>query len=74
MRISATKSGITQRENIHKCADYLLKNKARIQYSEALNSGYPIASGVIEGACRPLINDRLYIAGARWRLQGGELK
>ncbi len=72
MRISARKLGITQRENIDKCADYLLKNKARLQYGEALKSGYPIASGIIEGACRHFINDRLDITGARWGLQGAE--
>ncbi|MCP4989523.1 MAG: hypothetical protein GY928_26760 [Colwellia sp.] len=72
MRISARKLGITQRVNIDKCADYLLKNKARLQYGEALKSGYHIASGVIEGACRHLINDRLDVTGARWGLQGAE--
>lgn len=54
------------------CAGYLLKNKERLQYGEALKSGFPIASGVIEGACRHLINDRLDITGARWSLQGAE--
>ena len=37
-----------------------------------LHSGFPIASGVIEGACRHLINDRLDITGARWSLKGAE--
>jgi hypothetical protein len=37
-----------------------------------LKNGYPIASGVIEGACRHLINDRLDITGARWSLDGAE--
>jgi len=72
MRISATKQGLTKRDNINKCADYLLKNKLRLQYREALKKGYPIASGVIEGACRHLINDRLDITGARWSLKGAE--
>jgi len=72
MRISATKQGLTKRENIDKCADYLLKNKLRLQYGEALKKGYPIASGVIEGACRHLINDRLDVTGARWSLKGAE--
>jgi len=72
MRISATKLGLTKRDNINKCADYLLKNKLRLQYGEALKKGYPIASGVIEGACRHLINDRLDITGARWSLKGAE--
>lgn len=72
IRISATKKNIEKRENIDKCADYLLKNKNRLKYGEALRKGYPIASGVIEGACRHLINDRLDITGARWSLSGAE--
>lgn len=72
LRISATKGKITDRENIDKCADYLLNNKERLQYGKALGAGFPIASGVIEGACRHLINDRLDITGARWSLQGAE--
>jgi hypothetical protein len=72
MRISATKQGLIKRDNIDKCANYLLKNKHRLQYGDALKKGYPIASGVIEGACRHLINDRLDITGARWSLKGAE--
>lgn len=72
IRISATKRGLSIRENIDKCADYLLNNKPRLQYGVALNSGFPIATGVIEGACRHLINDRLDITGARWSLKGAE--
>ena len=72
IRISATKQKLTRRESVDKCASYLLKNKFRLQYDEALRKGYPIASGVIEGACRHLINDRLDITGARWSLDGAE--
>ena len=35
-------------------------------------AGWPIATGVIEGACRHLIADRLDIGGARWGLDGAE--
>jgi len=72
IRLSATKRKIIDRGNIDKCADYLLKNKERLRYGDALISGFPIASGVIEGACRHLINDRLDITGARWSLHGAE--
>lgn len=72
IRLSATRRGISKRENVDKCADYLLKNRCRLQYGEALAARLPIASGVIEGACRHLINDRLDITGARWGLQGAE--
>ena len=41
-------------------------------YDQALNAGWPIATGVIEGACRHLVADRLSIGGARWGLDGAE--
>lgn len=72
IRQSATKREIDNREGIDKCAHYLLNNKSRLQYGDALNQGFPIASGVIEGACRHLINDRLDITGSRWSLSGAE--
>jgi hypothetical protein len=43
-----------------------------MKYDEYLSLGYPIATGVIEGACRYLIKDRLDITGARWSLSGAE--
>ena len=72
MRQSATKRGIKNREGVDKCASYLLNNQCRLQYGNALSQGFPIASGVIEGACRHLINDRLDITGSRWSLPGAE--
>ena len=54
------------------CANYLLKNKKYLNYSDYMSKGYPIATGVIEGACRYLIKDRMDITGARWRLKGAE--
>ena len=39
---------------------------------EYLEAGYPIATGVIEGACRHLVKDRLERAGMRWVLQGAQ--
>ena len=43
-----------------------------LDYATALARGWPIATGVIEGACRHLIKDRLDITGARWSLPGAE--
>src|SRR6266545_2882795 len=53
-------------------ADYLLGYPGMLHYDEFLAVGLSIASGVIEGACRHLINDRMDITGARWSLQGAE--
>jgi hypothetical protein len=54
------------------CADYLLKYKNMLNYDDYLVQGYPIATGVIEGACRHLIKDRMDVTGARWGLPGAE--
>lgn len=40
--------------------------------SDRLGEGWPIATGVIEGACRHLVKDRLDITDARWDLEGAE--
>ena len=50
--------------------NYLEKNASRMRYDEYLRAGYPIASGVIEGACRHVIKDRMEQGGMRWTLSG----
>ena len=74
MRRSATlrKMDADKRIAVDKCADYLLGYPGMLRYDEFLAAGLPIATGVIEGACRHLINDRMDITGARWSLQGAE--
>jgi len=51
---------------------YLNKNRQRMRYDQYLCHGYPIASGVIEGACRHLIKDRMERAGMHWTLPGAQ--
>jgi hypothetical protein len=74
MRRSATRRELTakKRKNIDRCADYLLKHTAYLRYDEYLAAGLPIATGVIEGACRHLVSDRMDLTGARWSLAGAE--
>ena len=71
---SATRKNLSQeaREPVDKCANYLLKNKTRFDYATALTNGWPIATGIIEGACRHLVKDRMDLTGARWSLEGAE--
>ena len=47
-------------------------NAPYLHYDRYLAAGYPIATGVIEGACRYLVRDRMDLTGARWRLVGAE--
>jgi hypothetical protein len=61
-----------KRKAVSKCADYLEKYDALLDYDVFLNQGLPIATGVIEGACRHLIKDRMDLTGARWGLKRAE--
>jgi hypothetical protein len=61
-----------QRSVVDRSADYLLRHKEYMRYHDYLAEGYPISSGVIEGTVRHLVNDRLGITGAHWRLVSAE--
>ncbi len=57
---------------IRKTLHYLQAKQPYLDYPRALANGWPIATGVIEGACRHLVNDRMGITGARWGLAGAQ--
>jgi hypothetical protein len=56
--------------DLKRICGYLENNADRMKYDEYLRRGYPIASGVIEGACRHLVKDRMERSGMRWTLEG----
>lgn len=60
------------RKNADTCASYLHAKAPYLDYPKALASGWSVATGVIEGACRYLVKDRMALTGARWRLEGAE--
>jgi hypothetical protein len=74
MRRSATRRCLAAaaRKPVDACARYLLNNSPYLRYDRYLSQGLPIATGVIEGACRHLVNDRMGVTGARWSLTGAE--
>lgn len=51
---------------------YFENNRAHMQYDEYLREGYPIGSGVAEGACRHLVKDRMEQTGMRWVIDGAQ--
>ena len=61
-----------KKKALGRICSYLNKNRHRMRYDEYLRQGYPIASGVIEGACRHLIKDRMERAGMHWTLTGAQ--
>jgi len=57
-------------EDLERICGYFRNNAERMAYDEYLAAGYPIASGVIEGACRTVVNDRMERSGMRWVFKG----
>ncbi len=58
------------RQALERICGYFEHNAHRMAYHEYLAAGYPIASGVIEGACRCVVNDRMERSGMRWVFDG----
>lgn len=74
IRQMATKRKLSESER-ETVEDYLAYFAARVdymKYDEYLVAGYPIGSGVVEGACRHLVKDRMEQAGMRWRIAGAQ--
>ena len=61
-----------ERAGADECARYLDNKNGYLDYATALKKGWPIATGIIEGACRHIVKDRMDITGARWGLEGAE--
>jgi hypothetical protein len=74
IRRRATRFGFTgtERKNADITATYLINHATHLDYPTALTEGWPIATGVIEGACRHLVKDRMDLTGARWGLAVAE--
>lgn len=74
IRSAAEQAGIAvgHHKGIDDAVAYLTNKAEYLRYDTALTAGWPIATGIIEGACRHLVKDRLDITGARWGLAGAE--
>lgn len=60
------------RDTCARVARYFERNADRMDYARYLAQGWPIATGVIEGACRHLVKDRCEMSGMRWNAEGAE--
>jgi hypothetical protein len=74
IRRRATRFGYSgkERDGADACATYLDNKRDFLDYPAFLAAGRPVASGLIEGACRWLVKDRMEVTGARWGLEGAE--
>ena len=61
-----------KRKTLREAITYFENNQDHMRYDEYLAAGYPIGSGVAEGACRHLVKDRLELTGMRWERKGAQ--
>jgi hypothetical protein len=74
LRQKATKLRISKPkcQEMEKHLGYFDAKRAYMKYDEYLAKGYPIGSGVVEGACRHLVKDRMEQTGMRWEVEGAQ--
>jgi len=74
IRQMATKRDLSPSKwnKVEGCLTYFAARSEYMKYDEYLAAGYPIGSGVVEGACRHLVKDRMEQAGMRWRIAGAQ--
>jgi len=74
IRQMATKRELSKHkcEKVEQCLNYFAERCEYMKYDEYLAAGYPIGSGVVEGACRHLVKDRMEQTGMRWRIAGAQ--
>jgi len=75
IRQMATKRGDlskSKQEKLDQYLNYFAERREYMKYHEYLAAGYPIGSGVVEGACRHLVKDQMEQAGMRWRIAGAQ--
>lgn len=74
LRQMRTKQGLTgaKAKTLGSVIGYLENNREHMRYDEFLAAGYPIGSGVAEGACRHVVKDRMERSGMRWTVEGAQ--
>jgi len=74
LRQRLTKGHLTavQQRTLRKAITYLDNHRHMMAYDAYLAKGYPIGTGVVEGACNSLVNDRMEQSGMRWSATGAE--
>lgn len=72
LRTQARRQAGAKRRTLRQVANYFANNQEHMKYNEYLACGYPIGSGVAEGACRHVVKDRMEQSGMRWTVVGAQ--
>ena len=74
LRQSLTKRQFSagKRKALESAIRYMDRNRVYMQYDAFLELGFPIGTGVVEGACRNLVRDRMELVGMHWTQPGAQ--
>jgi hypothetical protein len=61
-----------QQEVMNTTIGYYRRNRPYMHYDRYLARGWPISTGVVEGACGHLVKDRMERSGMRWTKSGAQ--
>ena len=70
--LTERKLSTEKRKTVQAAITYFENNCEPMHYDQYLAAGYPIGSGVAEGACRHLVKDRMELTGMRWERPGAQ--
>lgn len=66
------RAAVDQMDQVHQTVGYYRRNLPFMRYDAYLAQGWPIGTGVVEGACGHLVKDRMEQAGMRWTHDGAQ--
>jgi len=63
---------LAQHKTLEKTITYFDNHRHMMEYHTYLKNGYPISTGVVEGACGSLVKNRMEQSGMRWSVAGAQ--
>lgn len=72
LKYHASRTSGNPQQRIQAELTYFRNQRPRMNYPDYLRQHLPIASGVMEAACKTLVTQRLKRSGMAWSIQGGQ--
>lgn len=72
LRYRVKKAHASKRDKLRKELTYFRNQRHRMDYATYIREHLPIASGVVEAACKTLVTQRMKQSGMRWAIPGGQ--
>jgi hypothetical protein len=70
--LTKTKLKDSQTKVLQKAITYFENHRHMMDYASYLAKGYPIATGLVEAACRAFVKERMEQSGMHWKIEGAQ--